>query len=65
MNWTNFVQNFDQIVNDGYSVTMFFDWNSPDEIFQIWLLNKIGDPNFKNFTGIQNQLNYSFIIKKM
>ena len=51
MSMSNFLANFEQIMSAAYSVSVLMDFSAPQQVYQVWLTSKLGDENYKNFSG--------------
>ena len=53
MSMRNFLENIKQIMSDAYSVVVQMDLSTPQQIYRVWTINKVGDENYKNFSGLR------------
>ena len=53
MSMRNFLENIKQIMSDAYSVVVQMDLSKPKQIYRVWTINKVGDENYKNFSGLR------------
>ena len=59
MSMRNFLENIKQIMSDAYSVVVQMDLSKPKQIYRVWTINKVGDENYKNFSGLRRHFKRS------